>query len=498
MMAVLATAISAAVLGVEAYEVLVEVDIARGLPTLLIVGLPDAAVQESRERVRAAINNAGLPFPTSRIIINLAPAHIKKEGPAFDLPIALALLAAQGIIPEQALAGTVASGELALNGALRPVRGAINIGLFATQQRYRRLLIPPANASEVALAQNKTLTALAPQTLNQAVSYLQGSLELPPVLPASSQPAQSTLDLVDIKGQAGAKRALEITATGSHNLLMKGPPGSGKTMLAQRLPSILPKLGQQEAIEVTRIHSSAGILKQSGLITHPPFRSPHHTISDAGLIGGGTIPRPGEVSLAHNGVLFLDEIPEFNRRALEVMRQPLEDGVVTISRARAVLTFPARFMLIASQNPCPCGFYGDSDHLCSCTPLMRQRYGARLSGPLLDRIDLRIRVPQLSAEELLDIPPGESSKQLGQRIATARTLAVQRQGRPNAQLTGQALQRHAYLKPGPQAFAKNITKQLWLSGRGFDRLLRVARTIADLAGEDFIDETHLAEASSYR
>jgi magnesium chelatase family protein len=466
------------------------------LPKVLVVGMPDAAVQESRERVRSAVRNASFPFPASRIVINLAPADVRKEGPAFDLPIALALLAAQGVLPQQALEGTVISGELALEGFIRPIRGAINISLYALQAGLTRVIVPPENAAEAAALEG--IQVFAPRTLLEAVRFLRGQERLSPAEALPTQQQTHPLDLQDVKGQAAAKRALEIAAAGGHNLLMTGPPGSGKTMLARRLPGILPPLNRDEAIEVTRIHSTAGALQESGLILEPPFRSPHHTVSDAGLIGGGNIPKPGEVSLAHRGVLFLDEFPEFSRRALEVLRQPLEDGVVTISRARAALTFPARFMLVASQNPCPCGHYGDPQKECTCTPVMRSRYHERISGPLFDRIDLRLTVPRLAAEELLRATPGEPSAEVLERVLAARAHAVTRQGVANALLSGRALRQHTRLASGPEAFVKSAIKQLALSGRGYDRLLRVARTVADLGAAEQISEAHLAEAASYR
>lgn len=493
----LAKVFSAAVLGVDAYEVQVEIDVSGGLPSMMIVGLPDAAVQESRERVRSAIRNAGLPFPTSRIVVNLAPADIRKEGPTFDLPIALAVLTAQGVISQTALQDVIISGELALDGTLRPVRGAINIALFAAQAKKKQVILPPANAAEAAVLPD--IAVVAPENLLELVEILQGKRPAQVVEAQELQSEESFLDFADVKGQAAAKRALEIAAVGRHNMLMTGPPGSGKTMLARRLPSIMPALTREEAIEVTRIHSTAGQLQQSGLIMSPPYRSPHHTVSDAGLVGGGNVPKPGEISLAHRGVLFLDEFPEFSRRALEVLRQPLEDGLVTISRARASLTFPARFMLIAAQNPCPCGHYGDPEKACTCSPSQRQRYRDRISGPLMDRLDLALTVPRLSATELMQSKtPNEGSPAIRQRVEEARAFALQRQGSANADLMGQALREHMHLTEAARALTQSVSKQLALTGRGYDRLMRVARSIADISLSPDVNEAHIAEAVSYR
>ena len=487
---------SASVLGVDAALVRVEVFIASGLPSFTLVGLPGAAVQESRERVRAALKQLGFPLPPSRIVVNLAPADVRKEGPAFDLPIALALLAADRRLPKRLLDHVLAFGELALDGSLRPVRGAVSIGVLAVRAGGLSVLAPPDNGAEVALVPGAKV--VAPASLAAALAHLTGRAPLPGCQPARSASDEPVAELTDVRGHGVAKRALEVAAAGRHNLLLTGPPGAGKSMLAARLPGILPPLTASEAVEVSRVHSSAGLLSGRSLITRPPFRSPHHSGSQAGIVGGGALPRPGEASLAHHGVLFLDELPEFSRAVLEALRQPLEDGVISISRAYGSLSFPARFQLVAARNPCPCGHHDVDGVECACSAAAVARYQQRVSGPLLDRIDLRLRIARLSDEELLGASRGERTQVVAGRVLAARERMLSRQGKVNGELSGDELQRHARPTGAAETLLREVVSRLRLTGRGFDRLLRVARTLADLADETRIGDSHLAEAASYR
>jgi magnesium chelatase family protein len=526
----LAQITSGAVLGVDAYLVRVEVDLGRGLPCMNVVGLAESAVREGRERVTAALANAGFRLPQRRITVNLAPADVPKSGSAFDLPLALGLLAAAGAVRPGRLRDACVIGELGLDGSVRPVRGTLSIAARCREEGVRTLLCPPANAAEACVVEG--IDVLAVPSLAAVMRHLRGGARLAPArgtVQARTVPSPvAELDFADVKGQQTAKRALEVAAAGGHNILMIGPPGSGKSMLARRLAGILPPLAFAEAMEATKVHSVAGALRcGQALIAARPFRAPHHTVSDAGLVGGGSPPRPGEVSLAHTGVLFLDELPEFRRNALEALRQPLEDGRIQIGRARASIAYPARFMFVAAMNPCPCGFHGSTCGRCVCRPAQVERYVSRMSGPLLDRIDIHIDVPSLHGGELARDGRGETSAVIRQRVldarqrqlrrfapaavqhaaggtapaATAATAATGDRGGAlfaNADMGPAELREHCRVDEAGERLLRGAVQRLGLSARAYHRVLRVARTIADLAGAESIAAAHLAEAVQYR
>ena len=502
----LASVPSCGLIGIDGFDVRVEVNLANGMPKFEIVGLPDASVRESRERVHAAVRNSGFYFPGTRLTVNLAPADMKKEGPAYDLPIALGILSCQGKLPAEALADTCVFGELSLDGRVRPVRGALPMVISSLERGMKRVMFPIENLNEVRCVEGIDL--LPVEHLADAVRHFTGEVPIPPAPPVAYQQLLTrrsfTEDFRHVKGQTAAKRALEIAAAGGHNVLMIGAPGSGKTLMARCMPSILPDMTFSEALESTRIHSVAGSIPPSGLLTERPFRSPHHTASHASLVGGGISAMPGEISKAHNGVLFLDELPEYRRDVLESLRQPLEDGFVTITRVNAQATYPSRFVMICSMNPCPCGNLGSRVKECRCTPVEIRRYLSRISGPLLDRIDMHIEVESIPPEQLGDSAESESSDAIRARVSAARAIQTERyrnegsRVRCNAELDSRALAKACVTTAEAKELLRLSSEKLKLSNRAYTRILKVARTIADLEEKDEIGAEHISEAVQYR